>query len=242
MANKILVCSFVFCAFVFLSGCAKPSGDVSRDTKSMTDPIEHMEKEIATLETAKSNINNAVNMQNQKLNQALDETGMSDATVYKEATLHTNKGDITLELYSDRMPITVKNFTKLAQEGFYNGVKFHRVIEGFMIQAGDPLSKDDSLKARWGTGGPGYTIKDEFYTGLSNTRGTIAMANAGPDTGGSQWFINLVDNTSLDPKHPVFGAVSKGMEVVDAIGNTDTEDPDRPVNDVVIEKITLIEK
>ena len=157
----------------------------------------------------------------------------------RTAVFETNLGTFELELFESQMPITTKNFIDLAEKGFYDNTKFHRVIEDFMIQGGDPLSKDNSMKARWGTGDPGYKIKDEFAKGLSNTRGTIAMANAGPNTGGSQFFINVVDNTFLDGKHPVFGKVVEGMDVVDEIVATETDGQDKPVEDVIVKKITI---
>ena len=147
--------------------------------------------------------------------------------------LETNYGNITIELY-DKMPVTAGNFKTLVSRGFYNGVIFHRVIDGFMIQSGDPTGT--------GMGGPGYTIKDEF-TGTSldeNNRGTIAMANAGPNTGGSQFFINLVDNNFLDGKHPVFGHVVKGMDVIDKIAKVKKDSQDRPLEDVVIRKASVM--
>lgn len=158
----------------------------------------------------------------------------------------TNKGDIELELFTQQMPITTGNFLKLAREGFYNGTKFHRVIEGFMIQGGDPNSKGEDSSS-YGTGGPGYTIQDEFIAGLSNIRGTISMANTGrPNSGGSQFFINVVDNTGLDfdkppmgSSHPVFGKVVAGMEVVDAIGKEATDARDLPVEPVIISEIIV---
>ncbi len=161
--------------------------------------------------------------------------------------LSTSAGDIVLELYTGQTPITAGNFIKLAKEGYYDGTKFHRVIDGFMLQGGDPLTKDDSQSARWGTGGPGYTIEDEFVAGLSNVRGTISMANTGaPKTGGSQFFINLVDNTNLDfdkppmtSRHPVFGRVVEGLDVVDEIGQVATDPRDRPIEAVVIQKVTV---
>lgn len=157
----------------------------------------------------------------------------------RTAVFETNMGTFELELFEDTMPITTKNFIDLAEKGFYDNTKFHRVIEGFMIQGGDPLSKDDSKKNYWGTDSPGYKIKDEFAEGLSNVRGTMAMANAGPNTGGSQFFINVVDNTFLDGKHPVFGKVVEGMDVVDEIVAVETDGLDRPVKEVVIKKITI---
>jgi|TARA_Y100000310_G_C20685815_1_gene818895 peptidylprolyl isomerase len=150
----------------------------------------------------------------------------------ESVVLKTNFGDIVIELY-DNMPITTGNFKKLVSEGFYNGVIFHRIIPDFMIQGGDPTGT--------GTGGPGYTIPDEFSEGSSNLKGTIAMANSGPNSGGSQFFINLIDNSYLDwdkepqaAKHPVFGKVIDGMDVVEAIGRTSTGPGDKPVKDVVI--------
>lgn len=164
------------------------------------------------------------------------------------AVLTTNRGTIRLELFEDTMPITTGNFIKLAEEGFYNGTKFHRVIDGFMIQGGDPKSKTDDVRS-YGTGGPDYTIADEFVEGefLTNTRGTIAMANTGqPNSGGSQFFINTVDNTSLDfdkepftSRHPVFGRVIEGMDVVDAISDVETGAGDVPVDPVIVESVVI---
>jgi cyclophilin family peptidyl-prolyl cis-trans isomerase len=113
------------------------------------------------------------------------------------------------------------------------------VIEGFMIQGGDPLSKDVANKAMWGTGGPGYQFADEFGQGLSNVTGTISMANAGPNTNGSQFFVNTNDNVFLDGKHAVFGKVSSGMDVVMKISQLPTDQSDKPVQDVVIEKVEI---
>ena len=152
-------------------------------------------------------------------------------------TLQTTMGDIVIRMYDD-MPITAGNFVKLASEGFYDGLVFHRVIQDFMIQGGCPKGN--------GTGGPGYTIKDEFVSGHSNVRGTISMANAGPNTGGSQFFINMVNNVYLDwdnrttpYAHPVFGEVIQGMDVVDKIGSTKTDMRDKPVKDIVITKAVV---
>lgn len=170
-------------------------------------------------------------------------------TMNPKAVFTTSKGVFELELFEDQMPITVGNFTKLAEEGFYNGTKFHRVIDGFMIQGGDPNSKSDNT-ASYGQGGPGYTIQDEFVAGdnLSNVRGTIAMANTGqPNSGGSQFFINTVDNLGLDfdkeplaSKHPVFGHIVSGMEIIDAISASETGSRDIPVEPIVIESLTIV--
>jgi len=155
------------------------------------------------------------------------------------ATLKTSKGDVEIELMDTEAPETVANFVKLAKAGFYDGTKFHRVIKDFMIQGGDPLTKDDGAVARWGTGGPGYTFEDEIHPKNRNDIGTISMANAGPDTNGSQFFINTAANNFLDAKHTVFGRVEKGMEVVEAIQSVRTGPSDRPVEAVVVHGITL---
>lgn len=154
--------------------------------------------------------------------------------------LHTNKGIIDLELFEETTPKTVANFIKLAEDGFYNGVKFHRVIKGFMIQGGDPLTKDDKESYRWGTGGPGYTFDDEIGDTNGNYEGTISMANAGPNTNGSQFFINVKDNNFLDTKHTVFGRVTGGMDVVRTIEDVATDANDRPREAVVIEGIEVL--
>lgn len=158
----------------------------------------------------------------------MDKDSRADDT---KVLLETNMGDITIKLYDD-MPITAGNFRELVEKGFYDGVIFHRVIGGFMIQGGDPTGT--------GRGGPGYTIKDEFTDHNRNSRGTISMANAGPNTGGSQFFISLGDNNHLDKMHPVFGEVVDGMDVMDAIGKVKTGPGDRPLEDVVIIKARAI--
>jgi len=150
--------------------------------------------------------------------------GTSEAGKTK-ALLKTSMGDIVIQLYDD-MPITAGNFRKLVEKGFYDGTLFHRIIDGFMIQGGDPTGT--------GRGGPGYAIKDEFTDHNKNERGTISMANAGPNTGGSQFFINLVDNNYLDKAHPVFGKVIEGLDVVDKMGKVKTGAMDRPLKEVKI--------
>src|SRR5579863_5872945 len=147
------------------------------------------------------------------------------------ATMHTTLGDITLELFDADAPKTVENFRKLAGDGFYDGVIFHRVIPDFMIQGGDPTGT--------GSGGPGYTFEDEFNE-HPVARGALAMANAGPNTNGSQFFIVTADACPwLDGKHTVFGQVTSGMDVVDAIEQVETGPGDRPREDVVIERVEL---
>ena len=147
------------------------------------------------------------------------------------ATLQTNHGAIAIELFDDAAPKTVENFLKLARDGFYNGVIFHRVISDFMVQGGDPTGT--------GSGGPGYQFEDEFNDNKV-VRGALAMANAGPNTNGSQFFIVTTEAASwLDGKHTVFGRVTDGMDVVDTISALETDARDRPSDDVVIERVDV---
>lgn len=163
------------------------------------------------------------------------------------AVVTTNKGVITLELYTKEAPKTVANFIKLANEGFYNTTRFHRVIKGFMIQGGDPYSKDVSKKDLWGQGGPGYTIADEntLDPGLYKVgykRGILAMARTSqPNSAGSQFFI-MHQDYPLPPDYTIFGRVTSGLNVVDTIANVETTGKgvtDRPVEDVTVEKIEI---
>lgn len=147
-------------------------------------------------------------------------------------TLVTSMGEIQIELFEDDAPNTVANFVNLAEKGFYNGTKFHRVIRDFMIQGGDPLSKTEN--GRWGTGGPDYRIADEFSK-RKHEKGVLSMANAGPNTNGSQFFITHTSTPHLDGRHTVFGKVVKGADVVDKIATTRCGPGDRPVTNVVIE-------
>jgi len=156
-----------------------------------------------------------------------------------QITLHTNKGDIGIEMMEQDAPNTVANFAKLAKSGFYDGTKFHRVIPNFMIQGGDPESKNDSKAEMWGRGGPGYKFADEIHANNRNDVGTISMANSGPNTNGSQFFINVAPNNFLDTKHTVFGKVTSGMEVVQAIAAVDTNETDRPLEAVTITSVTV---
>jgi cyclophilin family peptidyl-prolyl cis-trans isomerase len=148
-----------------------------------------------------------------------------------QATFHTNHGKMAIELFDDEAPKTVENFRKLAADGFYDGLTFHRVIKDFMIQGGCPEGT--------GTGGPGYTFEDEFNE-HKIVRGALAMANAGPNTNGSQFFIVTTDEAPwLDGKHTVFGRVADGMDAVDAIEGSDTDAQDKPVQPAVIERVEL---
>ena len=160
-------------------------------------------------------------------------TNMAD-TKETKVLLETTMGNITLKLYAD-MPITSGNFEGLVRKGYYNDVIFHRIIDKFMTQGGDPTGT--------GMGGPWYAIKDEFthLGGNNNSKGTISMANSGPNTGGSQFFINLANNNFLDPKHPAFGEVIEGMNVVEAMGKVETDANDKPIKEIKIIKSSIIE-
>ena len=150
----------------------------------------------------------------------------------RTARFETNHGSFSVELFEDKAPVTTTNFIDLIEKGFYDGVIFHRVIKGFMIQGGDPTGT--------GRGGPGYTIRDEFHKELRHSAaGILSMANAGPNSGGSQFFITLAATPWLDGKHAVFGRVSEGMDVVEKIGMAPTGAQDRPREDVKIERVTL---
>ncbi len=148
------------------------------------------------------------------------------------ARFTTNLGSFEAEIFEDKAPVTAKNFLDLAQKGFYDGTIFHRVIDGFMIQGGDPTGT--------GRGGPGYSIKDEFSPALRHdTEGILSMANAGPNTGGSQFFVTLAATPWLDRKHAIFGKVTNGMDTVRKIGKVPTGMGDRPNQEVKVEKIEV---
>lgn len=155
------------------------------------------------------------------------------------ATITTNLGVIKIELFTNKAPNTVANFVKLSNEGLYNNTKFHRIIKDFMIQGGDPLSKDDAQINRWGTGGPGYVFNDE-QNDVALVNGVIAMANAGPNTNGSQFFIITAEATPwLQGKHTGFGKVIEGLDIVEKIGNVETGAQDRPVEAVVLQSVEI---
>jgi len=146
---------------------------------------------------------------------------------------NTNKGNFKIELYVDKAPVTTGNFIKLVDGGFYNGLIFHRVLPNFMVQCGCPHGT--------GRGGPGYTIRDEFHPDLKHdSKGILSMANAGPNTGGSQFFITVAETPWLDGKHSIFGKVIEGMEVVDSISKVEKDRNDKPLQNVVVNNIKII--
>ncbi len=161
-----------------------------------------------------------------KQSTAGESTKSTDNTADTIVEVQTTLGNFDLQIFTSTMPITGGNFVKLVNEKFYDGVIFHRIIAGFMIQGGDPTGT--------GMGGPGYKIKDEFTKSNKNNIGTISMANSGPNTGGSQFFINVADNNYLDTKHPVFGKVINGMDIIKKIELVETDSSDRPLDEVKI--------
>ena len=165
----------------------------------------------------------------------VERSGGNEKGANRVAVFETNKGTFEIELFEDKTPITTKNFIDLAEKGFYNGLIFHRVIDGFMIQGGDPEGT--------GMGGPGYTIEDEFRPDLQFTgEGILAMANTGmPHTGGSQFFITLAKTPWLNGHHTIFGKVIKGMDVVREIGHTECDFQERPLENMVMKTVTIRE-
>jgi len=206
----LLVCVLV-AAFLLAAGCTQQSATpVKTGTETGTIPATPVIKTAVPSPAA---------------------TATVSMEAWKRVRLSTNMGDIIIAL-DPTMPVTAGNFESLVKKGFYDGVIFHRVIDGFMLQGGDPTGT--------GMGGPGYKIPDEFGPNNRNNRGTISMANSGPNTGGSQFFINLVNNNYLDSLHPVFGKVVEGMDVVDKIGKEKTGASNRPVQNVTILKADMI--
>lgn len=215
-------------AYVVIENKTHSSADVSIDSIEQIDSLET----LSNVETS------APSEEVAEVAEATDATTESIKQTMI-ATFTTNKGNFDIELFNTLAPKTVENFVTLAESNFYDGVKFHRVISDFMVQAGDPLSKDEDLSDRWGTGGPGYTFEDEIHAENNNVIGTISMANAGPNTNGSQFFINTADNDFLNTKHTVFGKVVSGFESVKAIEAVEKFPNDRPVEPVVITSIKI---
>ena len=224
----VIIVVVVLVILIYANGLFKNTTNAPLNTTENTELTpEQMSQQIQN----ETNQNEVINNQNINNNQV-------ENTKIMTATLHTTKGDITIE-FNANTPNTVENFTKLAKEGFYNGTKFHRVIKGFMSQGGDPLSKDDTKQAYWGTGGPGYKFADEITATNKNDINTISMANAGPNTNGSQFFINAANNNFLDTKHTVFGKVVAGADIALLINSVPTDPSDRPIDPVIIKSITL---
>ncbi len=237
MKKTMSIIFLVSTVFIF-SACSQKKDTIS---DPISDPGGYVSDMVDINKKAAQDIQSAVDKENEKLTNALNENNMNEEKT-QLVLIKTNLGDIKVELF-DSAPKTAKNFSDLAQKGFYDGTKFHRVIKGFMIQAGDPLSKDDSQKSMWGTGGPGYKFNDELTGKEKYLQGTLAMANSGPNTNGSQFFIVTASpGAQLPPAYTVFGKVVSGMDIALKIENVQTAPNDQPIEDVVIENVTVLEK
>lgn len=235
MINKKILPILLLTSGLAMSGCSQSS--TSQNSNS-SDPFS---KSIETEKKVQDKINNATQQENEKINNSLNENDMNYVETYNGAILHTNYGDIKIKFYNEDSPITVNNFLKLADEKFYDGTTFHRVIKDFMIQGGDPNSKDDDW-SNDGMGGPGYAFQDEFNKHLL-VKGSVAMANAGPNTNGSQFFIVTAESTPwLDGKHTNFGEVTEGIDVVNKIALVKVNENDHPLENVTVKSIELIKK
>lgn len=245
--KRILALCLSLLFFIFVN-CGE-----KKDTTTTTTGTTKDGDKTKTVDTVKSNQQSTTQTEAQTQNQSqLKDTSMqSNQTAGKDPAgnnksvkddsdgdivkMETTMGTIKIKLYTDKAPITAGNFKKLVQEGFYNGIIFHRVIDGFMIQGGDPTGT--------GTGGSKETIKDEFGPGLKHSKkGILSMANRGPNTGTSQFFITLAPTPHLDGKHAIFGEVIEGMDVVEKIGKTKVGPADKPVTDVKMKKVTMTDK
>ncbi len=243
--KKIFLILFLL---ILISGCANNPGTLNKkevpknistyDERDVTSRINEL-KNGATPKVAPSEKSMPSNEQasNEENKIQLEDL----ATKFSQVVIKTNLGDIKVKFYAQESPLTVNNFLNLAKKDFYNDTKFHRVIKDFMIQGGDPLTKDDSKKDLWGTGGPGYRFQDEINS-HKLVRGSLAMANSGPNTNGSQFFIVTAEATPwLNGKHTNFGEVVEGMEVVNKIEVSDTDAKDCPIKDVIINSVELVE-
>ena len=237
-------------ALVMLTGCEQTEQTVNKAAQKSKEAKGYVETLASTHKQAQEDIEEAVKKEDKKLNEVIStlednnnshssttmdnipsQINMDFAKTCKKATVKTNKGDITIAFYNADAPVTVANFCTLADNGDYDNVIFHRVIKDFMIQGGDPDGT--------GVGGPDYKFDDEIHANNKNDVGTIAMANSGPGTNGSQFFINTKANNFLDTKHTVFGEVIEGMDAVTAIEESEVGAGDKPVEEIVILSIIL---
>lgn len=249
--KKILLAGGLFFLAVFFSGCADNNTGTNESGGSGIGLLDVNKK-------AREDIAKATEQENARLNNTLNENNNMNANStlkaptanaelikkYPFAMIKTSFGDIKVKFYGANSPITVTNFLQLASAKFYDNTKFHRVIKGFMIQGGDPLSKDEAMKNSWGTGGPGYKFNDELTGKEKYPQGILAMANAGPNTNGSQFFIvTAYPEVSLPANYTVFGEVVSGIDVALKIENVKTTAGiDRPVENVVISSVEVLEK
>ncbi|MEA2006601.1 MAG: peptidylprolyl isomerase [Patescibacteria group bacterium] len=246
--KKTVLFSILLISFSVMTGCSD-QGTTDKDNIQQKQEEVDSSKLSSKLKTKKTKEPSQTTKKETTMNEDRQtdtpEIDLSYLEKYSVATLKTSAGDISLEFFSNDAPKTVSNFFKLSEKKFYDGVTFHRVIKDFMIQGGDPNSKDDD-PSNDGQGGPGYTIPAEI--GLKNTKGTLATARLGDsmnperDSSGSQFFINSVNNSFLDGQYTVFGKVTSGMDIVEKIENTKTGANDRPIDDIVIKSVELTKK
>jgi len=254
--KKISILSLLAVFIVLLSGCGTENEAAKEESKipnPVEDPGGYIPGMIGLKEKAQKDIQDAMNKENERLNNTLNENDMNTnikapeansplLKKYTAAKISTSLGDIKVKLYNTDTPLTVANFLNLAENKFYDGTKFHRVIKGFMIQGSDPNSKTANTSA-WGMGGPGYKFKDELKGTEKYPTGTLAMANSGPNTNGSQFFIVTASpEAPLPASYTVFGQVIDGMDVALKIENVKTGANDRPVENVAINKVEPLEK
>jgi len=233
MKKTILFLTLGLLIFI-ISGCSSVSQQEASDNLDKIIGKADRQIELNDETELKKNI-----MENEQSKQAGNSANLAEQ--YAQVILKTNLGDIKIKLYNKESPVTVNNFLTLAKKGFYEGTKFHRIIKDFMIQGGDPNSKDDDW-SNDGMGGPGYKFQDEFND-EKLVRGSLAMANSGPNTNGSQFFIVTAQATPwLDGRHTNFGQVIEGMDVIDKMEAVEVNENDHPIEDVVIEGIELINK
>ena len=230
LRNKIAVLFSFMLVAVILMGCGEKKDAPKTDSKAG----DNKPKATDTLKTTQNQTTQTTKKDSAVDNQTAGTTDTKNSSG-DIVNMETSMGTIKIKLYSKEAPITTGNFKKLINEGFYNGIIFHRVIDGFMLQGGDPTGT--------GTGGSKVTIQDEFAPGLKHSKkGMLSMANRGPNTGTSQFFITLAPTPWLDGKHAIFGEVIGGMDVVEKIGKTKTGPNDKPVTDIKMTKVTLSDK
>ena len=237
----------LFSLLILIAGCSSaPQKKVMNEKNISSDSIAYNDSDVVNKINAIKNSETQEAAPNQESGQSGAQGEQAKQQVqlenliaeFNQAIIKTNFGDIKVEFYGQESPLTVNNFLNLAKIGFYNNTKFHRVMKDFMIQGGDPNSKDDDW-SNDGTGGPGYSFQDEFNS-HKLVRGSLAMANSGPNTNGSQFFIVTSEATPwLDNKHTNFGYVVEGMDIVEKIEAVEVNEQDHPVEDVVVESMEL---
>jgi cyclophilin family peptidyl-prolyl cis-trans isomerase len=212
---------------IVLIACAQPAvkEESAVEAEKIASETQEIEKEVEQIEQVSAEV--------EQSEEQIAEVEKVEENMNTIVELETTMGSMKIKLYDDKAPKTVKNFKDLVAKGFYDGTIFHRVIKNFMIQGGDPTGT--------GTGGPGYNIPDEFGPGLKHDKkGILSMANAGPNSGGSQFFITLVPTSWLDGKHAIFGEIMEGIDVLDKIGTTPTNPGDKPKTEVKIIKARIV--